>query len=1319
MQFLGFGFNMAAQDVGLEQSFDRIEKSLKQINGMIEDQNKLAGKSAKSGLWARMKEGVRDFNMAAIAGNIRKLAGETGNLTSGLESMAAANEQASAPIVAQMDLSGDAARKLNARISGMAIGMRVGAGEIAGVFKTLSQAGPPAKAVIDELNLSEKDWVKITTTSGISMAEFTGVMGDLAGEWNVAPKRAAGMLNSLVEIGKKTGTGIQALKSATATVDEFGQIQITLAKHLRLSGDEIVTATEQAFKLSGAYRDMGANEEQAVQLGRATAKMFMEQSAAYKRARAMGEPLPDDNLFVQLRAAGIESGEAMRIMETGEKDAVAGMQLLQEAWRKQYGSSEMANVMLGKLGQTLGQSGQSLVWLAESGGIGAASLEKVSKMALDGKSNLKTFGDQAFRSGMTLQESFDLAKQGFEQSIRGIARANVRQLVQKQMAGYKRMGKAVKELGSDETWGPLMHAWSTFEQMGVRGVGLAFLDKNASAKTRDNAIDMGIAFETGFDALQKVGGELQPLMEILQMFGPLGPLAAMGGIAALFAMDEADAKGILGGFYDTFKGLKDMVMKVWDMIPWETLWEKFNKVTQKIWDSIVNDIPWRDMLDKVMPVVVKVGSALFDALWDAIKTFMSHLSGGTLALSGALAGAFIGTQLFGPFGALIGLGVGAAVAMISGIDAEYEAAAAKWDEKLKKREAEVAAREAEGSPIVQQETMKQTLTVGAQLLFEQEGGAANITKQQQKYYKRQSKKLGEGKTWIDAYAKELEERAALFLEWDDDFKRKVLGEQFASNEAIRKEAGSGIGAGMSWEVDTGKQKATIKKNWEDMMKSTWMAGAFVDQETEEMRAAYDRRQLEWQNDMPWYAVPGSYISKATGAEWLVKQQEDEIQKAKEVRYAHEAIADVFRGNLRPEQEALIENMKKIAHLGPVSDVMTQSWETWAAEGPESLRSHMQELIDKYLPEAERQAFDQWQNAIYDPSHEAYVLTEQEITAAYDRWGDLFEQFDVQRSEQLGRVGMMATAPEDIARLDNITAAVDRYKASIEDLTSADEEWIAANKDWMFAADDETSQMAPEAPGEAPQAGPGAALVGAVQAFESEATNAAGRVVATISDIGNQMTLKTGEVATSAAEGGASVATQWGAGFSGVSLVDVVDPQMQSVAAYLGGSLPEDGPLGGVPGNNPAYFGGQSVMQQFADGFVSAEEYAAQQMSEAIRRLVESIFMSYESAMTAEFNRSTAISQMADEVIAQFGAKVEMGRIDTAGGAGDLGLKSGKELFKVALDKPGLVSVVTAIIASGQETQKILVAIKKDTESIAKAPIMSQTARVGTQAVTPG
>jgi len=1308
MQFLGMGFNMAAHDVGLEQSFNQTEKSLSSINGMVEDQNKLAKKTEKSGIWSKMREGVKSFNIASIAGNVRKLTGETGNLTSELEGMAVANAQATKPIIAQLDLSAKAAQKMVGRVSGMAIGMNVGATEVAEVFKAMAQAGNPAKAVLDELGMSQRDWVKLTTTSGISMAEMTGVMGDLAGEWKVAPAKAAGLLNSLVEIGKKTGTGIQALKTATSVVDEFGQVQFGLAQNLRLSGDEIANATLQAYKLSGAFRQMGANEEQAVTLGKDTAKMFMEQSAAYKKARSMGEPLPDDNLFIQLQQMGVDATRAMEIMTTGERDAVAGMIMMNEEIQKSAGGTEAHKVMLGKLAQTIGQTGQSLVWLAESSDVGARALQDVSNMALDGKSNLKSFGDQAFLSGRTLSQEFDLAKQSFDQQIRNIARANVGKLVQKQMKGYQRMGKVVKKLGSDETWGPLMNAYSTFQQMGARGVGLAFLDKNASKEAVSSAIDMGIGFEMGFDALKNVGEELAPVMEILGMFGPLGPIAAIGGVASLFLMDEADAKGILGGFYETFKNIKDIVMDVWDMIPFEKMWEKLKSTSSTVWHTLVDDIPWRQMIEDAKPIFKDIASELLGALSDAIGMLSENFSSGEFALGGAIMGGIMGGMAFGPFGALVGALSGALIAGSEAAASGAEKVMRDFADRKRKEKNDADAKSKKG--ILEIEKYRKDEAIKTDLLIA-EGAKATYSKylaesgtvptMDMEDDSGQVMKFAIGLTGTDADFETPE-----FKSFAEDFREKA---QLAFADAAplsidysSKIGTKGVGAKLAMQEYAGVQR--------------------------EQDRAFASRIDSAQKQMKEMGAIGTFTWGVGGGigTGLAKLMDNALNLTDDLGFLWDKLDSIDSGALFDSQSLLMDEFKLVQNLPQVQQTFEELGKAGASSAEylaaaQDAVANYSGMVSKDLAQTliDSQAFGSGV-AITVPQMAKHLKGLGEIIGR-DLTGDLLaaetagEDLNMTFIRIAGELsgitgtefrvvteGMIDDADRLSSSWDNFGKAVDRAMGMDQSLSREDAEWSASSweNDYEQSVQDPIEERTPENQADA-------ALKRAVDNFAAGASGAMGKVAGSIDLINSELKTKTDEMAVTALAGGGAVAHQFGLGFSKQGAIDDILDVMTDAAGFLGGSLPEKGPLGGVPGNNPAFLGGRSVAEQFGQGFISAEGEISLWIGDSMTRLVDTVFSSYEQAMQDQMGKSSAMSQIADQIIQQFGGTVFMGKLSADA---DLSLSSGKDLFKVALDKPGLVSVVTAVITSGQETQKILLKIKEQNDDMLGRPIMSKTLR---------
>lgn len=625
----------------------------------------------------KIQKWVLQFNVASIANSLRTLSGETGNLSNEMESMAVSNAKAAKPIIATMNLTAAEMRKLTAEASGMAIGMNVSADSVANTLKAIKTAGDPAKGALDAMNMSTKDWQKVVETTGIEMQDYVAIFGDMVASWNMSSKQAGSVVDNMMAIGKQTGIGLAPLKSMKGMLNEIGVEFGKLPQNMTRSGDEIQALVESSAKLSGAFKQMGKTEDDAVAAGNATAKMFAQQAVAVENLYAVGGEgsLDDSPLFKFLSQLGIGVDQAREIINVGSRDAVKGTQMINEVFGKLGGSDSAAvQFALKELTSALGEGASGLEYLAMSGTAGKDALAKMNGVIIEGQGALKQFGKDAFSSGRTLQESYDLARQQFETTIRSIARSQVKGLAGMQIKAFKTAGEDIKELGSDKTWGPLVKAVSLFDQMGAGGLSLAFLDKNAGKDAVANAAKMGHKIKFMMDTIGKVGTEFAPIMEMVGMLGPLGPLAAGGGIAALFMMDEKARKSILGPFSDTFDRIKGMVMDLLDKIPWNKIfdgtkgaWRKFTGWIDKNADKIADAIGF--VFEKTIPVITKVMSSalpkiskvlskidfkpIFRSLIDMIKTVLPQVwdaIGESFGSSGQIAVGFIGAIELGLLG---------------------------------------------------------------------------------------------------------------------------------------------------------------------------------------------------------------------------------------------------------------------------------------------------------------------------------------------------------------------------------------------------------------------------------------------------------------------------------------------------------------------------------------------------------------------------------------------------------------------------------------------------------------------------------------------
>jgi hypothetical protein len=664
MNLLGITWGMGARDVGMKAAVDSAQTGLNNLNDGLEKQSKIASKSKMSGFFDGIKNSVKNFNIASIASDVSSLTGDTGNLSNSLESMAVANAKAAAPFVAAMNLSADAARKMTGRISGMAIGMNVGAESVAKVYTEFNRMTPAAKETAKALGMTEKDFVKFTETTGVSVSDLNASITDLTGSWNMAPKSVAKFLNSMTELGKKTGLGMTPIAGMKENLQALDDTFEKLPPGMQRTGDEITALMESSVRLAGAFAAQGASQEDAMKMGADTAKMFAEQSTQIERLMKTGFGADSieaaSPLIKYLTGLGIGFDEAKGIIDTGSRDTVKGVQAMQAAFTKYNVTGAQQQAMLSGLSESMGESVKGLGYLASGGDAATAKLKEMSDVTVTGKDTLKAYGDQAFRSGRTLQDSYNLAKDAFDTQIRSISRADVQGLIGSKMGAFREVGKEIKAMASEDgPMGMLVRGMSTFKQMGMGGVFLQV--GKAMGMNVQAAQKMSVKFGLVFDTLQDLGKELGPVMNLLGQFGPMG--IAAGGIAGFFMLGDAERNKIWQTIAPIWELVKTGAIKAWDNFQtWFVgAWERTSNWLANNWDGL-----WEK---KILPTIMKliewfskpggIGEKLLSAMQDVFgKVWDEFGIGGVVAIAGFVT---VATGQGGAIGSAMGSAVGNAV----------------------------------------------------------------------------------------------------------------------------------------------------------------------------------------------------------------------------------------------------------------------------------------------------------------------------------------------------------------------------------------------------------------------------------------------------------------------------------------------------------------------------------------------------------------------------------------------------------------------------------------------------------------------------------
>jgi hypothetical protein len=185
-------------------------------------------------------------------------------------------------------------------------------------------------------------------------------------------------------------------------------------------------------------------------------------------------------------------------------------------------------------------------------------------------------------------------------------------------------------------------------------------------------------------------------------------------------------------------------------------------------------------------------------------------------------------------------------------------------------------------------------------------------------------------------------------------------------------------------------------------------------------------------------------------------------------------------------------------------------------------------------------------------------------------------------------------------------------------------------------------------------------------------------------------------AEKAYEGGMAANTQFGVGFSDAEEDTLynMDQNMTMLRDTVGGSLPKRGPLAGSEGQNPAYFGGRSIMEQFAAGITDSATMLADAVEDTLDASVYQTFEAYSVKMEELSKQRNLLGSVAKKIVGQFGGEIKTAEFE--------GEKINVERrMQAMINIPGMAGVVAAVVSEGAKTQVILKKIREDTAATAE------------------
>lgn len=432
-----------------EKSFDSASASIQGMGDAVKLLKKILGQAKLSNFASALGVGKLKEAVSGLSGDMRSGM----ELTNGLEGQMVSMGKSARQMGANFGYTGQDLKKFTSQASSLAYSLNMDVNTAANAIRGFTEAE-------DELRAMGFD-------SAASFAKFTdsfGVDADLLRNQSMRMTRELGLSN-----------------------DQIKQITGSLAKYGQESGD--VTGAMQQMQtvtdLLAKRKALGANPEQLVKYGSqisVLARGFFEKSQdstkAMSDAVATFQQLTDareqwgdmfagtseefPNLVKELGIAGGDVKKAMKALESGPADFAI---MMSESFDMENMGKEQLNHLRSRMKAAMGDSGEQVFHFMET--VDTSTL-KAMKSVRGATVDLGKLGDEAYSTGLTLQESFDRAEDRFKTKFRKISRVEARRFVSETGKEFDKFGKNVKAISDDGgPLGALVKKMSEATQLGM------------------------------------------------------------------------------------------------------------------------------------------------------------------------------------------------------------------------------------------------------------------------------------------------------------------------------------------------------------------------------------------------------------------------------------------------------------------------------------------------------------------------------------------------------------------------------------------------------------------------------------------------------------------------------------------------------------------------------------------------------------------------------------------------------------------------------------------------------------------------------------
>lgn len=424
-----FFFKKKSDDIKKSQQtiaggFGEIKEVVRKLNDILRV-NRLAGfvGAVSLGVLGKIKSGI-----GAVANS-------SGELSTSLEAMGVAASKQARQTAVNLGLTGKELKSVSKQAAGMSIGLNIGADTAATSIVGWTKATKEMRAVGIG---SATDLAKLSEVVGVNGKEFSNMLIRMRKEMGFSDAQMKLLTSSFTAMGQQTGDVSGALGAMPEILDLLSEKAALMGA--KLDPKQLAEYAAQTAGLAAGLGKMGLSADKARGMSIELAQSVVQAQKQLQNMYAGTQSeLPD--MVRELSIAGQDIDFAFSQISKGPSGFVKGLAHMALAAKEQGADvGHVMEFMRARLEQAGVQGIGPLVNFMRSADKSMLqTIQSVETANID----LGKLAKEGYSSGRTLQESFELAEQGFVESFRSIGKGRFT-FVQETTKAFGTISRAMK-----------------------------------------------------------------------------------------------------------------------------------------------------------------------------------------------------------------------------------------------------------------------------------------------------------------------------------------------------------------------------------------------------------------------------------------------------------------------------------------------------------------------------------------------------------------------------------------------------------------------------------------------------------------------------------------------------------------------------------------------------------------------------------------------------------------------------------------------------------------------------------------------------------